>query len=67
MSKKIATFTVVIYTFLNLYVFGSFTFHQDWNYELLMNNGGMTLFSLVVSIFLNTVLIIYYLKKYDNR
>jgi len=66
MNKKIAMSAVIIYTVLNLYVFGSFVFHRDWNYELLMNNGGMMLFGLVISIFLNTALIIYYSKKYDS-
>jgi len=67
MKKRITPLAIIIYTTFNLYIFGSFTFHQGWNYELLLNNGGMMLFALVLSIFLNTALIVYYSKKYDNR
>ncbi|MFA5471673.1 MAG: hypothetical protein WC219_06475 [Acholeplasmataceae bacterium] len=66
MNKKISTFTLIIYTILNLYVFGAFAFHYQWNYEILVKGDGMILFSLVISIFLNAALIIYYLNKHGE-
>lgn len=69
MNKKIVMIAVVIYTALNLYVFGGFIFRPYWREYIMapdLNGGGMIIFSLLISLFLNTALIIYYSKKYEQ-
>ncbi len=70
MKKRIELFTISVYTVLNLYVFGSFVFHEQWwTYMIAPNlsSGGMIVFSLLVSLFLNTALIIFYSNKYGKE
>jgi len=59
MSKKFIIFATSIYTLLNLYVFGSFVFKVYWWEIILVNNGGLIVFSILISIFLNMALIVY--------
>jgi len=68
MNKKIAVSAIVIYTVLNMYVFGSFVFREQWwSYMIApgLSGGGIIVFSLLISLFLNAALIIYYSKKYE--
>jgi len=69
MKKRIAIVSIIIYTILNLYVFKSFVFSYWWHYTMISGSaagGGMIIFSLLISLFLNTALIIYYAKEYER-
>jgi hypothetical protein len=66
MTKKFIAFATGIYTLLNLYVFGSFAFKAYWWEIILVNNGGLVVFGILISLFLNMAIILYLPKIWAN-
>jgi len=69
-TGKIINIVIIVYTILNFYAIGKFIFTPYWSLGILQLNGGMVIFSIVISMFLNATLVICTLlmrHKYENN
>ncbi len=62
-NKIFITTTLLLYTFLNLYIIGKIISQEYWWLYFMVEKGGMVAVAMVLGLFLNAALIIYCVRR----